>query len=143
MTGLGSRATSALLAVGTGAVLAVAAWLEPSTAGHGTHTQLGLPPCSFWAFTSWPCPMCGATTTFSLLAHGRVIEGVVNQPFAALLFLATLGVFAVSAAELVQPRRRWERLGARLDPVEGWLAGGMILAMMAGWAYKIAQLRGA
>ena len=29
--------------------LGVAAWLEPAVAGHGTHEQLGLEPCTFLA----------------------------------------------------------------------------------------------
>jgi hypothetical protein len=37
-----------------------------------THRQLGLPPCTFYLMTDLPCPSCGMTTSFSLLAHGDV-----------------------------------------------------------------------
>ncbi len=135
-----SRALSAVLAVGTGTVLTLAAWLKPSVEGHGTHLQLGLRECSFLGWTGWPCPMCGATTTFSLMAHARVVEAVVNQPFATLLFVMTVGVFAVSVAEAVQPRRRWSRLSRWLEPREGWLAVGFLGFMLVAWAYKAALM---
>ncbi len=39
-----------------------------------THRQMGLPPCTFYAATGYryPCPSCGMTTSFALLAHGDV-----------------------------------------------------------------------
>jgi hypothetical protein len=129
-----------VVALGAGGVLALAAWLEPSAYGHSTHTQLGLSPCTFFAITGVPCPMCGATTTFALMADGRVLDGFVNQPFAAVLFLSTVAVLAVSVAELVLPTDRWIRLGARLQPYEGWIALSGLVAMSAGWAWKIGSM---
>lgn len=57
------------------AVFGVAAILDPyDDAGrprtHGTHRQLGLPPCTLKTLTGVGCPSCGMTTAFSLLAHG-------------------------------------------------------------------------
>jgi hypothetical protein len=131
-----SWAVSVFLAVASGAVLLTAMWLEPASNGHGTHLQLGLNRCSFLSATGWPCPMCGATTTFALLAHLRVVEGFVNQPFAALLFTGTTAVFAVAVAEVVLPRERWSRLLDWFEPVEGYLAGGFLILMALGWIYK-------
>jgi len=37
---------------------------------HGTHRQLGLPPCLMKQVTGIACPSCGMTTSFSLLMHG-------------------------------------------------------------------------
>ena len=76
-----SRWVSASLVLGLGVVFALAALLEPSPVGHGTHTQLGLGSCSFLVATGYPCPMCGATTSFALMAHLRPFEALINQPF--------------------------------------------------------------
>src|SRR5690606_22474872 len=104
------RLVASMLALGSGIVLALSSWLEPSSYGHSTHTQLGLGACSFLGLTGYPCPMCGATTTFALMAHLRPVDALLNQPFAALLFLLTIGTFGVATAELLQPRGRWGRL---------------------------------
>lgn len=138
---ISSRGLSALLLLGTGTVLAIALWLEPSASGHSTHTQLGLGQCSFLVWTGYPCPMCGATTTFTLMAHLRLVEGLVNQPFAALLFMMTTAVFGISLAEVVRPAGRWGRLLDRLEPWEGLLATLFLGAMAAAWAYKAAIMR--
>lgn len=131
------RLVSLAVATPTGAVLALATWLEPSPEGHSTHTQLGLDRCSFLSLTGHPCPMCGATTTFTLMAHLRPVDAVLNQPFAAVLFLVTLGLFAVALLELARPRGRWDALISALAPWEGAIAAGALALMALGWAYKI------
>ena len=130
------RGMSLVIAVGTGTVLGLAAWLDPSPEGHGTHLQLGLGTCSFLQATDIPCPMCGATTTFALMAHFRWFEAVLTQPFAVLLFVLTLTGFVVASIEAVQPKGRWGRLLRPLEPYEGWLAIAFLGCMGLGWAYK-------
>ena len=137
-----ARSISAAVATGIGSVFALAALLVPSPSGHGTHLQLGLGTCSFLALTGQPCPMCGATTTFTLLAHLRPVEALVNQPFAALLFILSAAVFAVAVAETFDPRARWSRLSRWLEPRETMLAGLFLAAMALGWAYKAARMSG-
>ena len=127
---------SAGVVLGVGAVFGLAALLVPSPAGHGTHTQLGLGTCTVLDLTGLPCPMCGATTSFTLMAHLKPIEALVNQPFATMLFAMAAFAFGVGLSELVDPRRRWERLVAWIEPVEGWLAGGFLVLMGVGWVYK-------
>jgi len=56
-------------------LLITAAWLNPYDASgkpltHGTHRQLGLPPCVLQSVSGLPCPACGMTTSISLLIHG-------------------------------------------------------------------------
>lgn len=142
MTPLLRRLVSAVLTLGTGAVLAIALYLRPAVeVGHSTHTQLGLGECSFLTLTDYPCPMCGMTTTFSLMAHLRPLEAIVTQPFGVVLFLLTVAVFSVSLAETVQPRERWGRILKRLGPYEGALAILFLIGLGAGWIYKIAIMR--
>ena len=117
-------------------MLGTALWLTPDPAGHGTHMQLGLDDCSILTATGYPCPMCGATTTFTLWAHLMPVQGVVNQPFASLLFLMTLGTFAVSLVELADPRGRWNRVLHWLGPYEVPLSVLFLGFMAASWVYK-------
>jgi hypothetical protein len=63
------------MAVFGGLVFLVACFLHPYDSDgdpltHGTHRQLGLPPCTLRSVTGVPCPSCGMTTSISLLLHG-------------------------------------------------------------------------
>src|SRR5438876_11312825 len=78
-----------LLAVALVAVFSVARWLEPSPKGYGTHTQLGLPPCSFAWVTGHPCPSCGMTTSFAWFVRGRLDRSFQANPGGSLLALAS------------------------------------------------------
>lgn len=137
-----SRSMSSALAVSIGSVFALSALLVPSPEGHGTHLQLGLGPCTFLTMTGWPCPMCGATTSFTLMAHLHPWAAFVNQPFASLLFLLSAGVLGVSVAEVVDPRARWTAILDWLAPRETWLAAAFLGSMGIAWAYKIAIMAG-
>ena len=53
----------------------------------GTHVQLGLPPCGLLAATGLPCPACGLTTAFALMARGEVWASLGANAFGAPLFL--------------------------------------------------------
>ena len=58
------------------AVFVIATVLNPydetgRARSHGTHRQLGLPPCTLKTLTGISCPSCGMTTTISLLMHGN------------------------------------------------------------------------
>jgi hypothetical protein len=69
------------LALGLAAVFALARYLDPYEADgtpmrQGTHQKLGLPPCTFYDRTGLPCPSCGMTTSFALLAHGDVVNSL-------------------------------------------------------------------
>lgn len=134
------RAAALALVLGLGCVLGLAAYLDPSPSGHGTHQQLGLAGCSFLTLTGYACPMCGATTTFALMADLRWQEGFLNQPFAALLFCATLVSFMVSLWEVLQPGERWSRLLRWVEPWELRIAIGMVAVMGLSWAYKLWQM---
>jgi hypothetical protein len=75
------------------AVLIVAASLDPSPRGVGTHEQLGLDPCQFEARTGVPCPTCGMTTSFACFVRGRMLASLYVQPLASVLALGTATLF--------------------------------------------------
>lgn len=130
------RLASFGVALGIAVVFALAALVEPSPAGHGTHLALGLGQCTFLQATGWPCPMCGATTSFALMAHLHPLQATINQPFAAFLFVLSSAIFAIASAEVVDPRRRWQRIFRILEPVESPLAAMFLAFMGLAWAYK-------
>ena len=84
--------------------------------------------------------MCGATTTFALMADLRWLEGFVNQPFAALLFCATVGSFLLSLWEVILPRQRWSRVLGWLEPWELRVAIGTLVVLVLSWVYKLWQM---
>lgn len=58
----------------------------PSEQGHGTHTQLGLPPCGSVVFFSRPCPACGLTTSITRLLEGDLIGSFEAHAFGLVLY---------------------------------------------------------
>jgi len=113
-------------------------WLTPDTRGLGTHEQLGLMPCLTAAWLDIPCPFCGMTTAFSLMAHGRPIEGFRTQPVGALVFLgAVMGLVLSVAFGLTG---QWPKaLKTYRCPKSLWI-GAIVLVLLA-WAYKICVYR--
>lgn len=71
----------------------LATLVEPAPEGHGTHEQLGLPPCSTMELFGVPCPGCGVTTSVALATRGQIADSFLTQPFG--LLLAALGVFLI------------------------------------------------
>lgn len=131
----GERIAAAIIAAGCLALLAVAAWLTPAAAGHGTHEQLGLPPCGWLVATGRPCPTCGMTTAFALAADGDLAGSFAAHPFGAVLALGTAAAFWISLHVAIFGSRAGYLAGRLLQPRPLWLAAG---AWGAGWAYKIA-----
>jgi hypothetical protein len=56
------------------AITGFGAYLTPDKSGHGTHQQLGLPPCPSVLLFDRPCPGCGLTTSWTALIHGHFGE---------------------------------------------------------------------
>jgi hypothetical protein len=135
-----NRVVGAGIGIPTSVVLAIALWLTPSPAGYGTHTQLGLGSCTMLTFTGWPCPMCGMTTTFALMAHLRPLDALKNQPFGVVLFSLTVIGAVVGLFDLVSGRGLWRRVGAWIGQREQGLAILLLVGMISGWLYKCALL---
>lgn len=143
---LSSAVQDRLVAVGlvvpSGLVLGISLSLQADPSGMGTHRQLGLGGCAVLTLTGYPCPMCGMTTTFTHLAHFDFLAGALNQPFGVVLFALTVGAFIVGLMDLVKPARRWKNVIRWADRHELLVAGGLLGGMIAGWAYKVALVRG-
>lgn len=84
------------------AVLITATTITPDPAGHGTHTQLGLPPCGFLMATGLPCPGCGLTTSFSHMVRLQVAGAARANPFGVALFLVTFFTIPVAGWGMVR-----------------------------------------
>ena len=99
-----------LLAIACGliAVFAVAAWLDPNQGDQvwlaETHTQLGLPSCSFKKLTGVVCPSCGMTTSFALLIRGDLINSARANFVGTGLATTCLAFIAWAAVSVVRGR---------------------------------------
>ena len=134
------RLTGAIVGGAAWTVLGIARWLAPSPAGVGTHQQLGLAPCTLLTLTGWPCPMCGMTTTFSLMAHGRPIEALWNQPFGVVLCGATLALAVVGTVDALFLAAWSDRIRTVLARHEARVAVVFLAGLGLGWAWKAAHL---
>jgi hypothetical protein len=128
------RLVYALVAVGGGAVLALARLVEPAGAGFGTHLRLGLPPCTFHLLTGHPCPGCGLTTSFCLMARGRAAEAFLANAMGPLLFALVALLVPISAFLAVRPVRLESLAGSQLAIV-GTVA--LVAAMIVVWLVRL------
>jgi hypothetical protein len=130
---MGLRLRGLVLLVPCVSVIWIAHWLTPRKAGHGTHEELGLPPCSFLVRTGYPCPSCGLTTSFAAVVRGSLREALLAHPFGPVLFVGTAAVGLCALAELLFGRDflRFLRPGA-------WWAVVALVGLLGGWGVKIA-----
>lgn len=120
------------------AMLVVGAYLTPSPEGHGTHEQMGMPPCGFLIATGLPCPTCGMTTAVTLAAHRHPVQAVLTQPFGALVAIGG----AMGFWGCLHVAAFGSRLGRLAEPLLRprilWIGAGLLVAA---WVYKIAAWR--
>jgi len=117
----------------------VAAWLQPSHTGLGTHEQMHLPPCGWIAIADMPCPTCGMTTAFSYAAHGDLPHSFLSQPLGCVLAVSVAMTLLVSIYVVVTGSRvggAFARLWGRRT---AWMLGA---AVIVSWFYKIASYKG-
>ncbi len=79
------------------AVTAIGLYLHPDAHGHGTHQQLGLPPCPSVLLFNRPCPGCGMTTSWTCLLHGD-IAGAFSANFIGPLLYTLFTISAIISA---------------------------------------------
>lgn len=85
--------------------------LDPSPKGHGTHQQLGLPPCPSMLVFQRPCPGCGLTTSFTALLHGDFAAAFSAHALGPLLYAlftatAVLAGYGLAKNERLLPASR-------------------------------------
>jgi hypothetical protein len=129
----------AVLFAGSMGLVSVAALLDPSGAGTGTHLQLGMAPCATLAATGFPCPTCGMTTAFAHAADGNLVASFAAQPAGALLAVLTAMTALVSGYAMMvglRPAPMMQRL---------WTPGTLLTlgaVVILGWIYKILSVHG-
>ncbi len=133
------RLVIAALSLSAIALLAVAAWLDPSSGGMGTHTQLGIPACSWPATLGLPCPSCGMTTAFAFAANGRFVESARAQPMGFILAVATAGLAVVAGYAALTGSRMLGVIASAMSGRFWWALGA---AVLLAWGYKIVVVRG-
>jgi len=113
-------------------LLATALYLRPSPQLHGTHTQLGLPPCGFYLFFHRPCPTCGLTTAFSATAHLDIPTALRAHAVGPALFLF-ISVIAVGCG--------WSFFtGRKIVCRDQWLERAFVLIVVATVVFGVARL---
>ncbi len=137
--GLKERAFAAVMGVGLLSVLVVAAGLTPSAEGHGTHTRLGIPPCSWASLSGYPCPTCGMTTSFAHAADGNVLRAIRVQPAGALLCVLTAAGFWGAMHVAATGSRLGRLVGNAMSNRVMWIA---LAVLLGGWGYKLATWPG-
>jgi hypothetical protein len=112
-------------------VFALAAWIHPYDAdgrprSMATHTQLGLPPCSMVLLTGKPCPACGMTTSFALLAHGDVPNSLHANWVGTLLAFVWLALIPWALTSAIRGRL----VGIRNGELALTVSVGVVLTLM-------------
>lgn len=82
-------------------------YLTPDPSGHGTHQQLGLPPCTIYYLTGRPCPSCGLTTSVSATLHGELALAWRANPFGIAIVAVSAGFLLNSLMALGVRRSLW------------------------------------
>ncbi|MCL6536033.1 MAG: DUF2752 domain-containing protein [Armatimonadetes bacterium] len=114
----------ALLLLGVLVMVGVGLYLTPDPAGHGTHQQLGLPPCTIYYLTGRPCPSCGLTTSVSAILHGQFGLAWRANP---------MGYGIVAAAVIVALNSLFALLWGRSVRIENTRFTLLLLALLALW----------
>lgn len=136
----GARRRALLVAAACAAILALALWVTPDSAGYGTHRQLGLFACSWPQTLGIPCPTCGMTTAFACTVRARWLDAFRAQPLGLLLALLTIGGLVLAIREAIT-LRAWRINWHRIRPA--YLGLTVLLLALAGWCYKILAFRAA
>jgi len=129
------RAAGAVVLLACLSVFVTAGYLRPTASGIGSHTQLGLAPCSMPMLLGIPCPTCGMTTSFAHFVRGDLLNSFHAQPAGFVLALGVV-VVAVGAGAVIWRGRGIVINWYRIRP--GMVAVVTLVVLLFGWAYKLA-----
>ncbi len=126
------RLLGLLLTLASAALLFVAAWLDPSPIGLGTHEQMNMPSCGWITVMDLPCPTCGMTTAFAYAAEGSFVSSFLSQPLGFALAILTAALLWLGLYTSVT--------GSRLLWIMGRVWGGRLWGRRAGWMFVLVVL---
>lgn len=130
------RGLLVLFGLGLIVLLIVAMFLTPSPKGYGTHTQLGLQPCSFTAMVGIRCPSCGMTTSWAHFVRGNIGQSLKANSGGTLLAAASAvaGPWMLICGIL---GRWWIRRPNEWVAVA--VAGIIVLVTMIDWGIRLSR----
>ena len=131
------------VALGLLGVFGLARWLDPYEADGtprrlGTHTEIGLPPCSFYKLTGMPCASCGMTTSFALLIRGDLLNSLRANYAGTALGLVCLVLIPWCLASAFRQRILFVR---SMEQTVVVVVLGFLILMMLRWAVVLLLMR--
>lgn len=114
---------------------AFAVYLSPDPHNHGTHQQLGLPPCPSVLFFHRPCPGCGLTTSFTAFVHGHWAQAFQAHPLGPFLYIL-FTITAITCGWCWLKRVRFDNDTPRFN----WALGGLVGAFLVFGAVRFALM---
>jgi len=128
------RLVALAVALGCLTPLIVAAILQPSPDGYGSHTMLGLAPCQFMERTGLPCPSCGMTTSWTWFVRGNLPASLYVQPMGTVVAVLAACCFWVGLYAGITGRPAYRLL--RVVRSRYYFVPLLSLAIVA-WGWKI------
>ena len=128
------RLKAILVSIAAFALLGVALYLQPISAGVGTHEQLGLPQCGWITAANLPCPTCGMTTAWSHTVRGELPSAFLAQPMGMLLAISTVLV-AIGALISAATGYSFNALLYRYAPSKVIIV--IVVLTLTSWGFKI------
>ena len=132
--GWAGRFTAVIVVVSCAALFVLAASVQPSETGVGTHTSLGLAKCAFMQTTGLPCPSCGMTTSFAWFVRGNFLASFYIQPMGFVLAVANAITFWTAIYVAITAKPAYVLL--QLIPRRYTLLPILLFAAAA-WGWKI------